>query len=53
MGKQNSKLAPEDIGELTESTEFTTEELRKFFKEFKEDYPSGVLTMEGMRQYCK
>uniref|UniRef100_A0A914D2B9 Uncharacterized protein n=1 Tax=Acrobeloides nanus TaxID=290746 RepID=A0A914D2B9_9BILA len=44
--KANKKLSPEDLNELEQKTYFTRKELRKWYKDFLRDCPSGELKLE-------
>ena len=43
MGKNNSKLNPEQIDELKLNTQFTDAEIKEWYKAFTMDFPSGRL----------
>ena len=49
MGKQTSKLTPGDMPELIEQTAYTEAELQTWYKDFLEDYPSGVLSLQDFK----
>ena len=53
MGKGNSKLSPSDLHELQNTTEFTDEEIRDWFKSFRKVCPSGILTLKEFEKLYK
>jgi Ca2+-binding EF-hand superfamily protein len=49
MGRQHSRLSPKNLAELRDQTNFTVEEIHKWYKEFRINWPNGNLTMKDFR----
>ena len=49
MGEQNSKLKPTDLREFSQHTEFSKKEIKEWYQGFKQDYPSGYLTVDEFK----
>ncbi|XP_064624671.1 neurocalcin homolog [Lineus longissimus] len=50
MGAQNAKLKPATLEELAACTRFTDDELKQWYKGFKESCPSGKLSKEDFKR---
>ncbi|CCU74337.1 neuronal calcium sensor 1 [Blumeria hordei DH14] len=50
MGKSQSKLSQDQLGELQKSTHFDKKELQQWYKGFLKDCPSGMLTKEEFQK---
>lgn len=53
MGKGSSKLSPKDLSELSTTTEFADHEIREWYKSFRKDCPSGILTLKEFEKLYK
>ncbi|CAD6189328.1 unnamed protein product [Caenorhabditis auriculariae] len=51
--KANKKLSPEEVRDLEQSTYFSKKELKKWYKDFVRDCPSGELRMEEFQGIYK
>lgn len=45
MGHNKSKLTPSDLTEIANSTEFSEYEIQHWYKSFRKDCPSGILSL--------
>ena len=46
MGNSSGKLTPLVLNDLVDNTDFTEQEIRQWYKDFKKDFPLGVLTID-------
>ena len=49
MGNAPNRLRPEALGELAENTDFSEDEIRKWYKEFLTDFPDGHLSIDQFK----
>ena len=49
MGKQNSKLKPKVLSNLTATTEFSEDEIQQWYKRFRNEYPRGYVTVDEFK----
>lgn len=47
MGHKTSKLRPKELRDLQINTHFSEKELRDWYKNFRQDYPNGYLTIDN------
>ena len=50
MGKEHSKLKPRDLKELAKTTTFSQQEIKAYYKEFKKNSKTGVMTVDDFKQ---
>jgi len=50
MGKEHSKLKPEELAELRSCTAFTDQEINEWYRGFIKDCPSGKLTHDEFKR---
>jgi len=50
MGKEHSKLKPEELAELRQCTAFTEQEINEWYRGFIKDCPSGKLTHDEFKR---
>uniref|UniRef100_A0A1I7XCK7 EF-hand domain-containing protein n=1 Tax=Heterorhabditis bacteriophora TaxID=37862 RepID=A0A1I7XCK7_HETBA len=51
--RANKKLSPEEVQELVEKTYFSKKELKKWYKDFVRDCPTGELKMDEFQNIYK
>jgi Ca2+-binding EF-hand superfamily protein len=50
MGKEQSKLKPRDLRELTRTTAFSEQEIKVYHKEFRKRSKSGTMTVNELKK---
>lgn len=53
MGNQKSKLNPSDLNEIANNTEFSEFEIQHWYKSFRKDCPSGILSLTEFKKLYK
>ena len=53
MGNKKSKLSPKDLTDLAALTDFTEREIRVWYKSFRKDCPSGMLSLQEFEKLYK
>jgi Ca2+-binding EF-hand superfamily protein len=53
MGNKSSKLSPDELLQLTQLTHFDKTELKRWYKGFKKDCPSGQMDRDAFRSLYK
>ena len=50
MGKEQSKIKPRDLNELSRTTTFSQQEIKAYYKEFKKNSKTGTMTVSDFKQ---
>lgn len=50
MGKEQSKLTPRDLADLAKSTTFTQDEIKTYYKEFRKNSKTGLMTVDEFKK---
>ena len=50
MGKEQSKLKPRDLNDLSKATTFSEQEIKAYYKEFKRNSKTGTMTVEDFKK---
>ncbi|XP_046850744.1 neurocalcin homolog isoform X2 [Xenia sp. Carnegie-2017] len=50
MGKDQSKLTPQNLKELSQRTEFTHKEIKSFYKEFRKKSKTGSMKLDEFKK---
>ena len=53
MGNSKTKLSPKDLQELSNATDFTENEIRAWYKSFRKDWPSGIVSASEFEKIYK
>ncbi len=50
MGKEQSKLKPRDLSELSRATTFSEQEIKAYYKEFKRNSKTGTMKVDDFKK---
>ena len=50
MGNQTNRLRPEVMEDLTDTTHFSEAEIRRWYKDFQKDFPSGEVSIDQFKK---
>ena len=50
MGKDQSKIKPRDLNELSRTTTFSQQEIKAYYKEFKKNSKTGTMILSDFKQ---